>query len=128
VRSADYAVTSNGGGVSYYRAVSVPTGIKVRGRFYFQSTGTANTTAYLSGLFDPDLGTPPAFGGSTQWAQIRRGATYSQAFGVDLSYGTVTTEQWTDASAHIYTFSSDTSDVIALGVVAYQDITLNRFF
>jgi hypothetical protein len=126
-RSADYAVTSNGGGVSYYRAISVPVGIKVKGKFYFQSTGTANTTAFLSGVYDPDLGVPAAFGGPTQWAQIRRGA-YLDPTSTPLSYGTVTFEQWTDASAHIYTFSSDNSDVIALGVVAYQDLTLNRFF
>jgi hypothetical protein len=126
-RSADYAVTANGSGVSYYRAVTVPIGIKTRARFYFQSTGTANTTAFLSGIYDPDLGVPAAFGGPTQWAQIRRGSQLDSS-STALSYGTVVTEQWTDSSAHIYTFSSDNLDVIALGVIAYQDITLNRFF
>ncbi len=127
IRSADYAATANGSGVPHYRAVFVPLGIKVRAKFYFQSTGTANTTAYLSGVYDPDLGTPPAFGGSTQWAQVRRGA-FLDPTSTALSYGTTTFDQYTDTSASVYTFSSDTSDVIALGVLGYEDLGLNRFF
>lgn len=126
-RSADYAATANGGGVAYYRTVYVPLGIKVRASFYLQSTGTANTTAYLSGVYDPDLGSPPTFGGATQWAQVRRGAFLNPA-STPLSYGTVTFSQFTDTAASIYTRSSDNSDVIALGVTGYEDIGLNRFF
>lgn len=127
LRSADYAVTANGGGVAHYRTVSVPLGIKTKARFYFQSTGTASTATFLSGVYDPDLGVPPAFGTPTQWAQIRRGA-FLDSSSTAVSYGTVVFDQYTDNASSIYTFSSDTSDVIALGVVGYEDIGLNRFF
>jgi hypothetical protein len=127
VRSTDYANTSNGGLVSYLRSISVPIGVKCKAKIYFQSNGTIDNNPYLSGVYDPDLGTPPAFGVGTQWAQVRRTAA-STPGGTQYAYGTVVLEQWTDNSGHIYTASSDTADVIALGVLAYQDITLNRYF
>ena len=122
VRSADYAAQANGGGVPYLRTVTVPAGIKVEAIFYFQSTGTApgDAVAYLSGLYDPDFGVPPAFGGATQWAQVRRLGTWIYP-GAWNSYGTVITRQFTDTNKQIYTFSSDTNDVIALGVVGWRD-------
>lgn len=120
LRSTDYAVTSNGGGVAYLRVITVPNGIKVEARMYFQSTGTANTTAYLSGIFDPDFGVPPAFGGSTQWAQVRRAGVLDST-STAVSYNTVIAAQFTDTSQHIYTFSSDNLDVIALGVLGWRD-------
>jgi hypothetical protein len=121
-RSADYAAQPNGGGVPYLRKVSVPNGIKVEAEFYFQSTGTAptDTVAYLSGLYDPDLGAPAAFGVPTQWAQIRRIAVYTYP-NVWNSYATVLARQFTDTAKNIYTRSSDLNDVIALGVVAWRD-------
>lgn len=128
-RSTDYAAQANGGGVATLRSVAVPVGIKVRGRFYFQSTGTANTTAYLSGIYDPDFGVPPAFGGAAQRAAIRRVAAYQQASAIDLSYGTVDNYPcFTDTTGKVYTFSSDNAgDVIALGVVGWED-TRGKFF
>jgi hypothetical protein len=120
VRSADFAAQANGGGVSYLRVITVPNGIKVEAIMYFQSTGTANTTAYLSGIFDPDFGVPAAFGGPNQWAQVRRGS-FLDSTSTALSYGTVIARQFTDTSQHVYTFSSDNLDVIALGVVGYRD-------
>lgn len=126
-RSNDYAAQSNGGGVPYLRTVTVPSGIKVEGIFYFQSTGTANdTNAYLSGLFDPDFGVPAAFGGASQWAQIRRISVWIYP-GAWNSYGTVISRQFTDTNKQIYTFSSDNADVIALGVVGWRD-DRGRFF
>lgn len=119
-RSTDYAAQANGGGVPYLRQIMVPNGIKVEAEMYFQSTGTANTTAYLSGIFDPDFGVPPAFGGATQWAQVRRGS-FLDSTSTALSYMTVIARQFTDVSQHIYTFSSDNLDVIALGVLGWRD-------
>ena len=119
-RSTDYAATANGGGPFYRQLVGVPNGIRVRARFYFQTTGTADANAYLSGVFDPIFGPPPAFGGATQWAQVRR-LTFKNSSNVNTTYETVIVEQWTDATAHVYTFSSDPADNIALGVLAWQD-------
>lgn len=124
-RSADYASQPNNGGVPYLRVVTVPAGIKVEAIFYFQSTGTANdTNAYLSGIYDPDFGVPAAFGGATQWAQIRRISTYIYP-GSWNSYGTVITRQFTDTNKQVYTFSSDSGaspgDTIALGVLGWRD-------
>lgn len=119
-RSTDYAVTANGAGTPTLRLITVPNGIKVEALMYFQSTGTANTTAYLSGIYDPDNGVPSAFGVPTQWAQVRRGSILDST-STPLSYGTVLVRQFTDAAQHIYTFSSDASDVIALGVLGWRD-------
>jgi hypothetical protein len=120
LRSTDFAATANGGGVAFLRKISVPAGIKLPARCYFQSTGTANTTAYLSGLFDANFGVPPAFGGATQWAQVRRGS-FLDSTSTPLSYGTVIAEVTTDTNQQIYTFSSDNLDVIALGVIGWKD-------
>lgn len=129
-RSTDFAVQPNGGGVPYYREFpGLPLGIEGRALGYFQSTGTANATAYLSGLFPPQFGVPPAFGGASQRATVRRVAAYQQASGVDLSYGTVD-GAWAlfDTARHIYTFSSDNAgDVIAAGIIAWEDLR-GRFF
>lgn len=128
VRSADYAVQANGGGVPYLRNIATPFGIRVRARLYYQSTGTANTLAYLSGCFDPNKGVPAAFGGPSQRATLRRIAAYQQAAAADLSYGTYDGAVcWTDTSARVYTFSNDNSDVIALGVIGWEDFR-GRFF
>jgi hypothetical protein len=123
VRSADFAAQANGAGVPYLRLITVPAGVKVEAEMYFLSTGTANTTAYLSGIYDPDFGVPPAFGGATQWAQVRRGG-FKDTSSADVSFDTKIVRQTTDVNRQIYTFSSDTSDVIALGVIGWRDLTL----
>lgn len=121
LRSTDFAAQANGAGVSYLRKVSVPAGIVVEAELYFQSVGTANTTAYLSGVYNPAFGVPPAFGGATQHAQVRRGGVLDTS-SAPTSYGTVDYMRvTTDANQQVYTFSSDTSDVIALGVVGWRD-------
>lgn len=119
-RAVDYAAQANGGGVAYFRSVAVPVGIRVRARFYFQSSG-GTAAPYLSGIFDPAFGAPAAFGGATQWAQVRR-VSALDALSSPYSYGTVIAEQFTDTTGHIYTFSSDNAgDVIALGVLGWED-------
>jgi hypothetical protein len=116
-RSSDYAVQANGGAASF-RLVTVPVGIKVEGEFYFQSTGSAQT--FLSGIFDPDFGLPAAFGGATQWAQVRRDG-FAHWQGGYVSYVTTIVRQFTDTTGHVYTFSNDAGDVIALGVLGWRD-------
>jgi hypothetical protein len=118
-RSTDYAAQANGGG-PFLRAITVPTGIKVEAEMYFQSAGTASTTAYLSGIYDPDFGTPPAFGASTQWAQIRR-LGIKDSTSTNISYDTVIARQFTDTNRNVYTYSSDSGDLIALGVLGWRD-------
>ncbi len=122
-RSTDYAATSNGGLVPYLRAITVPVGIVVNAMMYFQSTGTADTATYLSGIYNPAFGAPPAFGSSTQWAQIRRLSVYTNTtVGIGwTSYGTVVCNQFTDSNGRIYTRSNDNLDVIALGVLGWED-------
>lgn len=120
-RSTDFAAQANGGGVPYLRTVSVPDGIVVEVLFYFQSLGTADANPYLSGLFNAAHGVPAAFGGASQWAQIRRQA-FAHFSGGYVSYGTVMARAFSNTSRQIYTFSSDNAaDVIALGVVAWRD-------
>lgn len=124
LRSTDYAATSNGGLVSYYRAITVPLGIVVKAYMYFQSTGAADAQIYLSGIYNPAFGAPPAFGPSTQWAQVRRSSVwtrYPSLGDIWNSYGTLVTEQYTDTAGKIYTRSSDNVDVIALGVLGWED-------
>lgn len=121
LRSTDFAAQANGGGVPFLRKISVPAGIPIDAECYFQSVGTANTTAYLSGVYNPAFGVPPAFGGATQHAQVRRGGVLDTS-SQPTSYGTVDyMPVTTDANQQVYTFSSDTADVIALGVVAWRD-------
>lgn len=120
VRSTDFAAQANGGG-PFLRQITVPNGIKVLAEMYFQSAGTVSAvTAYFSLISDPDFGAPPAFGGATQWAQVRRVGVTDSA-GTGTSYGTVIVRQLTDANRQVYTFSNDASDVIALGVLGWQD-------
>jgi hypothetical protein len=120
-RSTDFANQANGGGVATLRSLAVPTGIKVEAELYFQSNGTIDNNPYLSGLFDPDMGVPAAFGGAAQWAQIRRIASQTPG-GTQYAYGTVVCRQYTDTSGRVYTFSSDNAaDVIALGVLGWRD-------
>lgn len=127
VRGADFAVQGNGGGVPYLRSVpSAPAGIKTELRIYFQSNGTIDNNAYLSGIFDPDFGVPPAFGGPTQWAQVRRVAGQTPG-GTQYAYGTVVLQQFSDSNKQVYTFSNDNSDVIAFGVLGWRD-ERGRFF
>lgn len=129
LRSTDYAVQPNGAGVPYYRTWALPIGIEGRAKVYYQSTGTANTTAYLSGVFAPQFGVPPAFGAASQRATIRRVAAYQAASGIDLCYGTVDgAEVMFDTTGHIYTFSSDNAgDVIAGGIIGWEDLR-GRFY
>jgi len=119
-RSADFAAQANGSVTPYLRVISVPAGIRVEAALYFQSQGTANTTAYLSGIYDPAFGVPPAFGGTTQRAQIRRFGV-KDTTSADVSYGTAIVRQFTDTAKQVYTYSSDTADVIALGVLGWRD-------
>lgn len=122
-RTTDYAVQANAGGPFLRKlgltSPSVPDGIKVEAELYFQTSGTADTNAYLSGVFDPDFGAPPAFGGATQWAQVRRLAVTGPSG--TFSYGTVIVRQFTDANRNVYTFSNDPADTIALGVLGWRD-------
>lgn len=120
-RSTDYAAQANGGGVPYLRTISVPDGIVVEAELYFQSLGTADANPYLSGVFNPAHGAPAAFGGASQWAQIRRQA-FAHFAGGYVSYGTTVIRKKTNTSRQIYTFSSDNAaDVIALGVISWVD-------
>lgn len=116
-RTTDYAATSNGGGPNL-RTITVPQGRKYLCDFYFQSTGTASTQ--LSGIFDPDDGAPYAYGGSAQWAQIRRQAWLDPS-STPISYGTLMVQQWCNSNKQVYTYSNDSSDVIVLGVVGWYD-------
>lgn len=127
-RSVDYANQSNGGAPAL-RPLAVPVGVKVEAYLYFQSTGTVDQTAYLSLLWDPDKGAPPAFGGSSQWAQIRRMSRQTEFSGTVgyISYESVMARVRTDANGKIYTYSSDPADVIAVGVVAWTD-TRGKFY
>lgn len=122
LRSTDYAATANGAG-PYLRQVTVPAGIKVEAKFYLQSTGTATSApsvGYHSGVFDPDFGAPPAFGVSTQWAQVRRiGLKASDSS--NNSYDSAIFTQFTDTSRQVYTYSNDNLDVIVLGVLGWRD-------
>lgn len=118
-RSTDFAAQANGAG-PYLRQISSPNGVRCEVEFYFQSVGTASTTAFLSGIFDPDFGAPPAFGGATQWAQIRR-IGVQDTTGANICIDTKIVRQFSDASRQVYTYSSDASDVIALGVLGWVD-------
>lgn len=123
IRSTDYAAQSQGAAnTANLRKISVPNGIKVEATLYFQSVGTSNdSNAYLSGVYDPDLGVPPAFGPSTQWAQVRRLAVYWYP-GTWNSYSpAVVTRVFSDTAQQIYTISNDVLDVIALGVLGWRD-------
>jgi hypothetical protein len=122
-RTVDFASgTNNGSGVSYLRQLfGVPIGVKVRPMLLLQSTGTVDGSNYFSGYYDPDKGTPAAFGGSTQWAQIRRGSFY-QYPGTYGCYGYyLGSLEACSASGQIYTFSSDASDLIAIGCLGWID-------
>jgi len=126
----DYAATLQAGvNIFTLRKVSVPNGIKVLAKFYFQSTdvgGAPDANAYLSGLCDPDQGPPPAYGVPTQWAFIRRGWFYAYP-GQWLSFATAVVDQWCDKAQNIYTGSNDAFDTIALKVIGYVD-QRNQFF
>ena len=117
---ADYAAQTNGGGTPTLRRFSVPVGVKVKGYFSMQSNGTIDNNPYYSGVFDPDDGTPAAWGLSTQRAQIRRIAAQTPG-GTQYAYGTVEFSEWSDANGHLYTFSSDASDVIAIKTRGWVD-------
>lgn len=116
-RSADYANTSQSNTAPVYRPVSVPYGIRVLADFYFQSVGSTDTV-YLSGVYDPAAGTP-SFGAPTQFAQARR--TGFQTASGYVSYITTMVRQWTDTTAHVYTATTDTSELMALGVMGWFD-------
>lgn len=118
-RSVDYANQANAGG-PFLRAVGAPTGVVNEITFYFQSQGSTAGGPYLSGIYDPANGAPPAFGGPTQWAQVRRTSALD-AGSSPYSYGTVIARQFCDTSARIYTYSNDGADVIALGVLGWRD-------
>lgn len=111
--------TANGAGPYLRQLVGVPIGVKVRGKFYLQATGAA--AIHLSGLYDPDKGVPAAFGPATQWAYIRRTPTYAQSVGADYSYGTQVLEEPTNASGQIYSYSSDSTEIFALGTIGWYD-------
>lgn len=121
----DYANQANGGGPNS-RAITVPTGIKPYVGFHFQSTGTIDNNPYYSGIFDPDNGTPPAWGTSQQRGQVRRIASQTPG-AVQYSYETDEFWEWSDRTAHILTYSSDASDTIAVKTRGWQDFDLANF-
>ncbi|MES2034886.1 MAG: hypothetical protein V4466_11985 [Pseudomonadota bacterium] len=121
----DYANQANAGGPNS-RAVTVPQGIKPYVNFHFQSTGTIDNNPYYSGIFDPDHGAPPSWGTSQQRAQVRRIAAQTPG-ATQYSYETDEFWEWTDRTAHILTYSSDASDVIAVKTRAWQDLDLANF-
>lgn len=120
-RSTDFAAAANAGG-PFLRLISVPEGIRVRAKLYFQSIGgTIDANPYLSGVFDPAFGAPPAFGPGTQWAQIRRRSLWKNP-GTWESYESYVIDCFTDTSRHVYTFSSEpTTELLALGVLGWED-------
>lgn len=121
----DYANQANGAGAPTSRLVTVPTGIKPYVSYHFQSAGTFDNNPYYSGIFDPDDGTPPAWGTSLQRAQIRRISATNGS--VNYAYETDEFWEYADRSGHILTFSSDGSDVIAVKTKGWQDDDLLSF-
>lgn len=121
-RSADYAATANGQltATSFYRPITVPVGIVVQFLGVLQSTGTNDNNPYISGVFNPAFGAPPAFGGATQWGQIRR-TTWRDFNNSPYNYGYTLFTQFCDASGHVYTACSDPVDFMALGVLGWND-------
>lgn len=120
-RSADFAATANGAGPYLRTCPGLPNGIRVRGQFYLQSAGDANATTFLSLVWDPAFGAPPAFGGSTQWAQVTRfGVRNHDNSGAVSSAKTVCT-CFTNTSQQVYTYASDANDALALGVLGWED-------
>lgn len=126
VRSADYAGQANGGG-PFLRKITVPNGIKVLAYFTFQSSGFNGDGVFFSGIYDPDLGIPNAFGVPTQRAAFRRLSQYYYP-GTWASYGYSDSYTcFTDTAQNVYTYSNDGADVIAVGVHGWDD-PRGRFF
>lgn len=120
-RSKDFIGEANGVG-PYLRVIAAPNGIRVKAQLYLQSHGNPSPTTMLSGIYDPALGSPAGmFGQLTQWAQIRRMSqqVYPGNWG---SEGTAIVDQWTDTTRHVYTYSSDSTDVIVLGTLGWSDL------
>lgn len=110
-RGTEFASQTNNFPSGTLRQLHVPRGIKVRPSIYFGAFG--NSGGYLSGLYDPDNGTPPSFGSSTQWAQIRRNG--------DTYLTTIVDNVFTDTNGQVYSASNDTSDTIVLGTLGWWD-------
>lgn len=126
-RGTEWANTPNATGgvnVPILRELTVPQGKKMLARIYYQSSGTSNTSAYLSGAMDPDMGTPESFDGTYRWANVRR-YTVEIPNGSNgtttTSYGFAIIDVWTNSNRQIYTMSNDSADVIAGGTLGWMD-------
>jgi hypothetical protein len=110
-RTTDFSAQANGSASNFLRQVSLPQGKKFLAKFYLKAVGTGAGT-FLSGIYDPDMGTPPVFGGATEWGQVMRCNTTTQAAVI---------EQFSDNNRQIYTSASDTAELIDLGVLSWLD-------
>jgi len=115
-RGQEWAATANGVAAGTLRAIGVPTGIKVRPYFYYQSqnVGGSNPQPALSGIADPDVGVP-TLGVGSQWAQIR--VSWTNA--VDRYQTRIVDDAWSNTAGQVYTYSNDTGDTIAGGVLGW---------
>lgn len=121
-RTVDFpSATANAGGPFLRQLIGVPRGVKVRPILLLQSNGTVDGNPYFSGCYDPDKGIPPAFGVSTQWAQIRRLSQYFYP-GTWGNYGyEIFESEACSPSGQIYTYSNDGLDSISLGCLGWVD-------
>lgn len=132
-RTTDYTRVANGSTVPMLRKLTVPNGIRVKARLFFQCNGAVDAT-YHSGLFDPALGQPPNFnpassdpvnaGNDLQWSQIVRTPQWvfaNGAAGWSNRGGPMVIEQFTDTAQNVYTFSNDPSETMSMGVLGWED-------
>jgi hypothetical protein len=118
VRSTDLVAATNAVATGTLRTIAVPAGIKVQARLFYSatsSTGTPSGSVVFSGVFDPDVGVP-TFGVSTQWAQMR--ITFNDS---NTRYQSIVLECWTSAAQQVFTASTDTNEVITMGVIGWSD-------
>lgn len=105
-------VNQSGDTSALLRAFLVPLGIKVSALFYAQLT-IGPPAACLLRISDPDLGVPPAFGGATQYGQLRTDAT--------AGYVTAVFSVPTDTFGQTYIQVSQASGVWAAKSIGWTD-------
>ena len=112
--------TSQGTSAIMRTSLSIPIGVKLRPICIFQTTGTVDGNVYLEAYTDPDEGIP-TLGGSTQFAQIRRGSFY-QYPGTFGNFGYYCGELVsTSAAGQFYTISTDSLSTIAFKTKGWID-------